>query len=89
MPVHLSDSHSIRKLVQCFVANAASLMKRAAKEDWQAERQQNSAKFSNSAHLLINEVQPSELVAFNLWDLQMPDKTSGMRLPLSATSSRT
>jgi hypothetical protein len=61
----VSDSHSIRELVQCFEANAASLMRRAAEEDWQVVRQQNSAKVSNSADLLINEVQPSELAASN------------------------
>jgi hypothetical protein len=40
-------------------------MRRAAEEDWQVVRQQNSAKVSNSADLLINEVQPSELAASN------------------------
>ena len=68
---YVNGGMSMRQLAERFDVKAAGLMKRAAREGWEAERQQNSAKVSNAAQLLINEERPSELAAFNQGDLQI------------------
>ena len=68
---YVNGGLSMRQLAERFGVKAAGLMKRAAKEGWEAERQQNSAKVSTAAQLLINEERPSELAAFNQGDLQI------------------
>ncbi len=68
---YVNGGMSMRELAQRFDVGAAGLMKSAAKEGWEAERQQNSAKVSNAAQMLINEERPSELAAFNQGDLQL------------------
>ena len=58
----LADKHEI---------NPAGLMKRAANEGWEAERQQKSAEISRVAQDLMTEDRTAVLAKFNEDDLRM------------------
>lgn len=58
----LADKHGI---------NAAGLMKRASKEQWEAERQQKSAEVSKVAQDQLFEDRAAQLMKFNEDDLKM------------------
>ena len=58
----LADKHGIK---------AAGLMRRAAKEGWDAQRKQESAKVSKAAWEALGDTRAEELAKFNADDLKM------------------
>jgi len=75
---YVNGSMSMRELADGHGVNAAGVMKRAAKEGWEAERQRRSAEVSMAAQTKINETRPNELIKFNEADLQMARALRGM-----------
>jgi hypothetical protein len=58
----LADKHGIK---------AAGLMRRAAKEEWEAQRKQKSAEISKAASVRITDSNVDALVTFNEADLKI------------------
>jgi hypothetical protein len=60
-----------RELATKHGINAAGLMRRAAKEGWEAERKHRSAEISKASQEIITEDRTSQLTKFNEDDLRM------------------
>lgn len=67
--VHGTDT--MRELAEKRGVGASALMRRAAKEGWDAERKQKSAEVSKAAAETLTDSRASELAKFNADDLRM------------------
>ena len=68
---YVNGHMSQRDLAEKHKINAAGLMKRAAKEGWEADRQHRSAEISRASQAIITEDRKSQLIKFNEDDLRM------------------
>ena len=68
---YVHGSATMRELADKHGIKSAGLMRRAAKEGWDAERKQESAKVSKAAGTLLADTRVDELAKFNADDLKM------------------
>ena len=66
---YVHGTETMRELAGKHNINAAGLMKRAAKEQWEAERQQKSAEVSKAVSGALVEARIDELSQYNAEDL--------------------
>jgi hypothetical protein len=69
--VHGTDT--MRELAEKKGINAAGLMRRAAKEGWEAERKQESAKVSTTANAVLGDERAQRLAKFNDQDAKIAE----------------
>lgn len=74
----LADKHGIK---------AAGLMRRAAKEGWDAERKQKSAEVSKAASATLTMSRAEELARFNADDLKMARAIRAKAAQMMATAT--
>lgn len=79
---YVTTSITLRELADRHAIKAAGVMRRAAKEGWEAERKQESAKVSSQAIAASTPERAEELAKFNEDDLRMArairDKAASM-----------
>ncbi len=82
--VHGTDT--MRELAEKKGINAAGLMRRAAKEGWEAERKQESAKVSKTASEALGDERADRLAKFNEQDVKIAEalKAKAARILQSA-----
>lgn len=68
---YVHGSVTMRELAEKHGIKAAGVMRRAAKEGWEAERKQKSAEVSKGASEALTAGRTDELVRFNAADLEM------------------
>ena len=66
---YVHGTETMRELAEKHSINAAGLMKRAAREQWEAERQQKSAEVSKAVSGVLVEARIDELSRWNAEDL--------------------
>jgi len=67
---YINGTMSLRELAKSFKIKSAGVMAKAAKEKWEDERKQLSAKISKAAGDVIADVRAEELSKFNKDDLR-------------------
>lgn len=68
---YVHGAMTMRELAEKHGIKAAGLMRRAAKEGWDAERKQKSAEVSKAASTVLVDTRAEELAKFNADDLKM------------------
>ena len=74
--LRLEYTHSaitLRELAEKHGINSAGVMRRAAKEGWEAERKQESAKVSKAANDVLGEDRAARLAKFNDQDAKIAE----------------
>lgn len=78
--LRLEYTHStitLRELAEKHGINSAGVMRRAAKEGWEAERKQESAKVSKAASEVLGEDRAARLAKFNDHDAKISEALKG------------
>lgn len=78
---------TMRELAEKHGIKAAGLMRRAAKEGWDAQRKQESAKVSKAAWEALGETRAEELAKFNADDLKMARAIRAKAAQMMASAS--
>ena len=75
---YIHGTDTMRELAKKNEINSSGLMKRAAKEEWEAERQQESAKVSKAVSVTMLETKADLLAKFNDSDLKIANNLKAM-----------
>lgn len=84
---YVHGSMTMRELAEKHGIKAAGLMRRAAKEGWDAERKQKSAEVSKAASATLTMSRAEELARFNADDLKMARAIRAKAAQMMATAT--
>lgn len=70
---YINSAKTLREVAESFGIKSAGVMRRAAKEGWEAERKQESAKVSKAAQVEMTKERTSRLARFNEQDIKIAE----------------